>query len=72
MSFAVVLVTGPPGRLVYINGGNAPAGQTTKRYAVADGPNPFALTDRPNGPAVSRLANVVAPEPPSQADLPPV
>ncbi len=71
MSFAVVLVTGPPGRLVYINGGNAPEGQTNKRYAVEEGPNTFELKASPKGPAVSRVANVVAQDPPFEVDLTP-
>jgi len=72
MAFAVVRVTGPNGRLVYINGGRAPEGLTNKEYAVEEGLNTFELKASPKGPAMSRRVNVITQDPPMVVDLTPV
>ena len=71
MPFAVVLVTGPEGRLVYINDGDEPEGRTNRPYAVEVGINTFELKASPQGPAVFRRVNVVAQDPPQEVDLTP-
>lgn len=69
MAFAVVRVSGPPGRMVYINGGGTPEGETNKYYAVEEGRNSFELKASPKGPAVSRVVDIVAQDPPMEVDL---
>lgn len=71
MPFAVVLVKGPEGRLVYINDGDEPEGRTNRPYAVEEGINTFELKASFQGPAVFRRVNVVAQDPPQEVDLTP-
>ena len=71
MTFAVVRITGPEGRRVYINDDPESVGKTNREYAVRVGPNTFKLKPSQLGPGVNKAVRVEAQDPPLIVDLTP-
>lgn len=71
MGFAVVEVTGPPDRCVFINDGQEPEGKTNDFYPVEEGCNTFELKASSMGPAAFKRVEIRAQTPPMVVDLTP-
>ena len=69
MAWAVVEVTGPPDRNVYINDKPTPSGRTNDFFPVPEGVNSFELKASRYGPAVYKEVEVTHQDPPVIIDL---